>query len=171
MEIPMTYRWILAVPLLLAALAATPAWAHGEKHGKNSGKPAALNPEEKNFGKQGYPGKITRTVNVDMSDRMRFTPDSLNVRQGDTIRFIVKNSGKVMHEFVLGTLPELKEHAELMKKHPNMEHDEPYMAHVSPGKTETIVWQFTKAGAFHFGCLLPGHFEAGMVGKINVTAR
>jgi len=76
-----------------------------------------------------------------------------------------------MHEFVLGTLPELREHAELMKKFPNMEHDEPYMAHVPPGKTETIVWQFSKDGEFHFGCLLPGHFEAGMVGKINVTRR
>ena len=76
-----------------------------------------------------------------------------------------------MHEFVLGTIAELKEHAELMKKFPKMEHDEPYMAHVSPGKTETIVWQFSKAGEFHFGCLLPGHFEAGMVGKINVTRR
>jgi uncharacterized cupredoxin-like copper-binding protein len=49
-----------------------------------------------------------------------------------------------------------------------MEHDEPYMAHVAPGKTDTIVWQFTRAGEFHFGCLVPGHFEAGMVGTITV---
>jgi uncharacterized cupredoxin-like copper-binding protein len=167
----MPHHTPLTITLLLTALAAAPVWAHGEAHGKKSGKPAVLNPEEKAFGKQGDPKKTVRTVNVDMSDRMRFNPASLTVKQGETVRFIVKNSGKVMHEFVLGTLPELKEHAELMKKHPGMEHDEPYMAHVSPGKSETIVWQFTKAGEFHFGCLLPGHFEAGMVGKINVTAR
>jgi uncharacterized cupredoxin-like copper-binding protein len=165
----MTYRTSLAITLMLA-LSAAPAWAH-EAHGKKSGKPAALNPEEKAFGKQGDPKRIDRTIKVDMSDRMRFTPATLTVKQGDTIRFIVKNSGKVMHEFVLGNMAELKEHAELMKKFPNMEHDEPYMAHVPPGKTETVIWQFTKAGEFHFGCLLPGHFEAGMVGKVNVTQR
>ena len=148
-----------------------PASAHSDTHGKKNAGPATISNEEKNFGRQGDPKKITRSVNVDLSDQMRFNPATLTVRQGDTVRFVVKNSGKVMHEFVLGTLTELKEHAELMKKHPNMEHDEPYMAHVSPGKTETIVWQFSKAGEFHFGCLLPGHFEAGMVGKINVTAR
>jgi len=167
----MNHRSPLAISLMLAALSAAPAWAHGEAHGKKSGKPAALNPEEKAFGKQGDPKRIDRTVHVDMSDKMRFTPAALTVKQGETIRFIVKNSGKVMHEFVLGTIAELKEHAELMKKFPDMEHDEPYMAHVSPGKTETIVWQFTRAGEFHFGCLLPGHFEAGMVGKVNVTRR
>jgi uncharacterized cupredoxin-like copper-binding protein len=167
----MRYRNPLTLTLLVAALSATPAWAHGEAHGKKSGKPAALNPEEKVFGKQGDPKRIDRTIHVDMNDRMRFTPATVSVKQGETIRFIVKNSGKVMHEFVLGTIAELKEHAELMKKFPDMEHDEPYMAHVPPGKTETIVWHFTKAGEFHFGCLLPGHFEAGMVGKVNVTRR
>jgi uncharacterized cupredoxin-like copper-binding protein len=167
----MRYRSPLTITLLVAALSITPAWAHSEAHGKKSGKPPTLNPEEKTFGKQGDPKRIDRTIKVDMSDRMRFTPASIDIRQGETIRFIVKNSGKVMHEFVLGTIAELKEHAELMKKFPNMEHDEPYMAHVPPGKTETIVWQFTKAGEFHFGCLLPGHFEAGMVGKVNVTRR
>lgn len=167
----MTYRTPLTLSLLIAALATSPAWAHGEAHGRKSGKPAAINPEEKAFGKQGDPKRIDRTIHVDMNDKMRFTPSALTVKQGETIRFIVKNSGKVMHEFVLGNMAELKEHAELMKKFPNMEHDEPYMAHVSPGKTETIVWQFTRAGEFHFGCLLPGHFEAGMVGKVNVTRR
>jgi uncharacterized cupredoxin-like copper-binding protein len=83
----------------------------------------------------------------------------------------VKNSGQIMHEMVLGTLDELKKHAETMRKHPGMEHDEPYMAHVPPGKTETMTWQFTKAGVFYYGCLIPGHFEAGMMGKVTVKAR
>jgi uncharacterized cupredoxin-like copper-binding protein len=146
------------------------AWAHGDA----SHKPRADRPistEEKPFGREGDPKRATRTIKVDMDDRMRFTPASITVQQGDTVRFIVKNSGKVMHEFVLGTMQELKEHAELMKKFPDMEHDEPYMAHVAPGKTQTIVWQFTKAGEFYFGCLLPGHFEAGMIGSIRVATR
>jgi uncharacterized cupredoxin-like copper-binding protein len=81
----------------------------------------------------------------------------------------VSNSGKLMHEMVIGTMKELREHAELMRKFPGMEHDEPYMAHVAPGQDETIVWQFTKAGEFHYACLIPGHLEAGMIGKVEVT--
>ncbi|RPJ47094.1 MAG: plastocyanin [Betaproteobacteria bacterium] len=165
------HKSLFTAACIAAALATAPAWAHSDSHGKKTTKPAAQNSEEKAFGKAGDPKKVTRTIAVDMSDQMRFTPAALTIKPGETVKFVVKNSGKVMHEFVLGTLPELKEHAELMKKFPNMEHDEPYMAHVSPGKTETIVWQFSKGGEFHFGCLLPGHFEAGMVGKINVTQR
>ena len=162
---------LLTAACITATLAAAPVWAHGDPHAPKSAKPGTISSEEKSFGKAGDPKKVVRTINVDMSDKMRFTPAALTIKQGETVKFVVKNSGKTMHEFVLGTLPELKEHAEQMKKFPNMEHDEPYMAHVPPGKTETIVWQFSKGGEFHFGCLLPGHFEAGMVGKINVTQR
>ena len=152
--------------VLIAAFAAS-ALAHGEKpHAKKEAR--AVSTEEKSFGREGDPKKVSRTINVDMSDRMRFKPAELTIRQGDTVRFRVRNSGKVMHEMVLGTMEELKAHAEVMRKHPGMEHDEPYMAHVAPGKTETMVWQFTKAGEFHFGCLVPGHFEAGMIGKVVV---
>jgi uncharacterized cupredoxin-like copper-binding protein len=122
------------------------------------------------FGRAGDAKKATRTVEVDMSDRMRFAPAQLTVRQGETVRFRVRNSGKVMHEMVLGTMDELKKHAEMMRKHPGMEHDEPYMVHVAPGKIQTMAWQFTRAGEFHYGCLVPGHFEAGMVGKLKVVA-
>jgi len=138
-------------------------------HGDAPRKAAAAQPMiETGFGRTGDSRKAVRTVRVEMSDRMRFSPDTLEAKQGDTVRFVVRNSGKTMHEMVLGTMKELKDHAELMKKHPGMEHDEPYMAHVGPGKTAEIVWQFTKAGEFYFGCLIPGHFEAGMVGKIIV---
>jgi uncharacterized cupredoxin-like copper-binding protein len=99
---------------------------------------------------------------------MRFSPETLEIRRGDIVRFEAKNGGKIMHEMVIGTMDELKKHAELMRKHPGMEHDEPYMAHVAPGKIENMVWQFTKAGEFYYACLIPGHFEAGMIGKIVV---
>jgi len=155
---------------LLAALAAfaPPALSHGdEKHPKKASR--AISTEEKSFGREGDPKKVSRTIGVDMSDQMRFTPAELSIKQGETVRFRVKNSGKAMHEMVLGTMEELKAHAEMMRKHPGMEHDEPYMAHVGPGKTESMVWQFTKAGDFYYGCLVPGHFEAGMLGKVKVA--
>ena len=155
--------------VLLAAFAGVSAHAlaHGEAQQKK--KPRAISTEEKAFGREGDPRKVVRTIDVDMSDKMRFTPAQLTIKQGETVRFRVKNSGQIMHEMVLGSMQELKEHAEVMKKHPGMEHDEPYMAHVAAGKAETMVWQFTKPGEFFYGCLVPGHFEAGMVGKIIVT--
>jgi uncharacterized cupredoxin-like copper-binding protein len=156
--------------LVLAALALAiggSALAHGEKaHAPKEKK--AISTDEKPFGREGDPRKVTRNIKVDMNDKMRFSPQALEIRRGEVVRFQVKNSGKVMHEMVLGTMQELKEHAELMRKHPGMEHDEPYMAHVAPGKAERIVWHFTKAGEFYYGCLMPGHFEAGMIGRIVV---
>jgi uncharacterized cupredoxin-like copper-binding protein len=157
-------------PAVLAALVslAAPAGAHGPNaHGGGPNLSAVTTA----FGQTGDPKKVTRTVRVDMADTMRFTPAALTVRQGDTVRFVIGNSGKVMHEMVIGTDKELAEHAELMKKHPGMEHEEPYMAHVAPGKRGEIVWQFTQPGDFKFACLLPGHFEAGMVGAIKVLPR
>ena len=149
------------------AFVPAPAFAHGDaKHEKKAAK--TISTEEREFGREGDPAKASRTVRIDMSDKMRFTPASLAIKQGETVKFIVRNSGKTMHEMVIGTAKELKDHAEMMKKHPTMEHDEPYMAHVPPGKTEIIIWQFTKAGEFNFGCLIPGHFEAGMVGRLTV---
>jgi uncharacterized cupredoxin-like copper-binding protein len=99
---------------------------------------------------------------------MHFTPGDLVLKKGDTVKFVVRNDGKIMHEMVIGTMKELKEHAELMRKFPNMEHDEPYMAHVAPGKHDELVWQFTRAGEFFYACLIPGHLEAGMIAKITV---
>jgi len=99
---------------------------------------------------------------------MRYTPASIKVKRGETIRFRVKNAGQIKHEMVLGSLAELKEHAKTMTKFPEMEHDDPNAISVEPGKTDEMVWRFTKAGKFDFACLVPGHFEAGMQGKIAV---
>lgn len=155
---------------IVAAFAAPAALAHGNEDHKKPAAKKAISKDEHPWGREGDPSKAKRTVTIAMSDAMRFTPDKLEVKVGDTVKFVVANKGQVMHEMVIGTEKELKAHAELMKKHPGMEHDEPYMAHVSPGKQESITWQFTKPGEFMFGCLIPGHFEAGMVGRIKVTS-
>jgi uncharacterized cupredoxin-like copper-binding protein len=124
---------------------------------------------EKPFGQRGDPKKVSRTIDLDMSDAMRFAPAQLAVKRGETVRFRLKNSGKVLHEMVLGTMQELKEHAEVMQQRPEMHHAAANMVHVRPGKTGALVWQFTTAGEFHYACLVPGHFEAGMRGRIQVA--
>ena len=124
---------------------------------------------EQAFGREGDPRKVKRVIRVDMSDTMRFFPSQIRVKRGETVRFAVRNSGQTPHEMVLGTMDELKKHAEHMRmQHAEMAHDEPYIAHVEPGETGRIVWQFTRAGEFYYGCLVPGHFEAGMIGTIVV---
>jgi uncharacterized cupredoxin-like copper-binding protein len=138
--------------------------AHGSGHG-HSGQAA----EQTAWGIAGDAKQVTRTIRVEMNDKMRFSPDTITVKVGETIRFEVRNAGKVLHEMVIGTRKELDAHAEMMKKHPNMEHDEAYMAHVDAGKKGNIVWLFNREGDFEFACLIPGHYEAGMRGKIKVT--
>ena len=156
--------------LLVAALATSGlALAHTDKpHDKNAG---LVKKEQKDWGIAGNAKAGMRTVEFRMTDNMRFTPDKIEVKQGETVKLIIKNSGAVMHEFVLGTKKELEEHAALMVKFPNMEHDEPYMAHVPAGKTAEIIWTFNRPGDFDFACLIAGHYQAGMVGKITVSAK
>jgi uncharacterized cupredoxin-like copper-binding protein len=165
-KLPM--NWIKTL-LLAAAVAATSiAMAHGDAHGTST---APVKKEQKDWGIAGDAKAVRRTIELRMSDTMRFTPDRIEVRQGDTVRIVLKNDGKMLHEFVIGTKKELEEHAALMVKFPTMEHSEPYMAHVPVGKTGEIVWMFNRAGEFDFACLISGHYQAGMVGKIKVAAK
>lgn len=154
--------------LAITALLVSPAWGHSTaEHGKPK---AAAVKEQKPWGIAGDAKQAKRSIELRMSDDMRFTPNRIQVRQGETVRLVVVNTGKVLHELVIGSAEELKAHAEMMKKFPNMEHDEPYMAHVDPGKRGEIIWTFNRPGEFEFACLIAGHFEAGMVGKIVVTS-
>ena len=159
-------KYFIQLAFVLIALSTGSAFAHGDKdHHDKAGKSGD---HAGSFGMPGDAAKVTRTVNVGMDDGMRFTPSSIAVKRGETIRFVVKNNGKLKHEMVLGSIKELKEHATLMLKFPEMEHAEPNQVSVEPGKTGEMIWKFTKAGKFDFACLQPGHFEAGMVGKISV---
>lgn len=145
------------------------AFAHGdEKHQATPRAFDARKVEATPFGQEGDPKKVARTIRVDMSDAMRFSPADITVKRGETVKIVAANKGQVLHEIVIGTPNELREHAEQMRKFPEMEHSEAYIAHVKPGTSGEIVWQFTQTGAFQFACLIPGHFEAGMVGKVTV---
>jgi len=159
------------IALLAAALMGVSqgAVAHeGEDHSKKKAGP--VKKEQKAWGIAGDAGAAERAVELVMTDSMRFTPDKIEVRQGETVKFVVKNGGKMMHEMVIGNKKELDEHAALMMKFPAMEHDEPYMTHVAPGEVGELVWTFNRSGDFDFACLIAGHYQAGMVGKIKVLA-
>lgn len=154
---------------LMIAGASNLAWAHGDA--SHAAKDMPVKMEQKPWGVAGNSKMVTRTISVSMTDVMRFSPEKIDVKQGDTLKFVLKNNGKVMHEFVIGTKKDLDEHAALMVEFPNMEHDEPYMSHIAPGKTGTIMWTFNKAGNFDFACLIAGHYQAGMIGKITVASK
>jgi len=151
----------LALMALLAMSGAT--FANGNHPGGH-----AHTDEESAIGKPGLTTKAGRTITVEMGDNMRFTPSDIQVKKGETIRIVVRNTGQVKHELSLGTQQELLEHLELMKKFPDMEHDEPNKVTVAPGKQGEILWQFTKSGTVNFACLMPGHYEAGMKGTVQV---
>jgi uncharacterized cupredoxin-like copper-binding protein len=158
---------LLLAALMTAAFTTLPAHAHDDK--KHAPAPVVF--EQTAWGIAGKPADARRTVTIDMTDAMRFMPDKITVEEGETVRFVVRNRGRMLHEMVIGTPEELAKHAAMMVKFPNMEHDEPYLVHVDPGKTGEIVWTFNRAGQFEFACLIPGHFEAGMRGTLTVTPK
>ena len=150
---------LIAIPTIFLAMSAMASGNHAGGHGE-----AAI-------GKPGVASRVTRTVVVDMTDDMRFHSSLITVKQGETIRFVARNNGKVKHEMVLGTEKDLKDHYKVMKKNPEMEHADANMVTVAPGKSGEIIWQFTKTGKVDFACLQPGHFDAGMKGLVKVAAK
>jgi uncharacterized cupredoxin-like copper-binding protein len=147
----------IAAALLLVAASLPPATAHDDKHFA--------------AGEPGNPKKPARIVAVTMKEddgKMLFIPDRVAVKKGEQIRFIIRNNGALKHEFTLASVADNKKHAELMRKYPDMEHDDPNAKSVDPGKTAEILWRFSKGGTFEFACLIPGHREAGMHGTVTV---
>ncbi|MBK1782569.1 cupredoxin family protein [Advenella sp. WQ 585] len=120
-------------------------------------------------GQPGDPAQVTRTIEIDMLDTMRFTPGEISVNAGETVRFIVKNAGKLPHEMVIGSLEDLKAHAVEMRHNPSMMHDEPNAITLEAGQSGSLVWKFDQSGTVDFACTIPGHMEGGMVGKMLVN--
>lgn len=150
----------LAALISTGAALAAPGGAPGHSHGDAAA-----------YGKPGDPKKPARIISVVMAEKdgkMAFIPDRIEIRRGEQVKFALRNNGELDHELVLATLEENLKHAIEMQKNPDMEHDDPNAKRLAPKKTGEIVWQFTKAGEFDFSCLIPGHREAGMTGKIIV---
>ena len=167
-------KQVLAATVVTALIAlGGSALAHGPNHhGSSAAKPGSsiAPPEQQAWGIAASPDPRARRIDIRMGDDMRFIPNHIDIKLGETVRLVVHNDGKVLHELVLGTRAELDKHAALMLKHPNMAHDDPWMAHVDPGKSGDIYWTFNRAGHFEFACLIPGHFQAGMRGTLRVSA-
>ena len=143
-----------------AAFSAVAFAQHDHSHGDKARDHA--DHQETAFGRAADPTKARRTIMVEMRDSNEFAPSEITVRQGEIVRFVAVNAGIEMHEMVLGTMQDLKDHAAMMKERRDMHHDEPHMAHVAPGNSGVIAWEFTKPGEFYFGCLVDDHFERGI---------
>jgi len=141
---------------LALATALMPAQAHDHDHH-----------EAYAAGEPGDPAKPSRTIEIEMSE-MTYEPIRIEVKQGEQIRFVLRNVGTEDHEFLLATTEENLKHAAVMKKHPHMQHDEPNGVRLAPKKTAEIVWRFTKPGTFEYSCLIPNHREYGMTGHVTV---
>ena len=152
-------KWTILAAVTVAALFAAP--------------PAVADPGHAHFsaGAPGNSKRPARVVEVTMREadgKMEFVPARVEVKRGEQIRFKLKNAGLLDHEFVVASTEDNIKHAEAMKKNPEMEHDDPNSKRLAPEKSGEIVWRFTKAGQFEYGCLIPGHREAGMTGVIVV---
>jgi uncharacterized cupredoxin-like copper-binding protein len=150
----------LGIAILLLAHAGTALADQGHAHGG----PVA-------FGSPGKMAEVARTVEVIASDNMRFTPGSFLIKQGETIRFVVKNAGKTAHEFSIGDRSAHRAHGAMMKSMAGMQHaDSETTVLLEPGETKTLVWKFDKrpTSALEFACNLPGHYEAGMKAQVEL---
>ena len=122
-------------------------------------------------GEPGDPKKPFRTVQVTMHEgdgTMEYSPKTLEVKRGEQVKFLITNGGALPHEFILANEKDNLKHGALMQKFPDMQHDDPNGKSVEPNAKSEILWRFSKLGTFEYACLIPGHREAGMIGKVTV---
>jgi uncharacterized cupredoxin-like copper-binding protein len=124
-------------------------------------------------GEPGNPKRpVARTVEVTMREtddaKMLFVPDRVMVKRGEQVKFVIRNAGKVEHEFMLDSVANNAKHKVQMEKNPDMEHDDPNGRRLGLNESAEILWRFTKPGNFEFACLIPGHYESGMKGIVVV---
>lgn len=158
-----------SLSVLMLSLLPALAIAAGEHGGHQGHDMAATQQNMHGVGHPGTAAEVNRTIEVVMSDNMRFSPEKIEVKAGETVRFFVKNKGKLAHELVIGNLASLQKHADMMRQMPNMQHAEPNMISLQPGQMGGLIWTFAQGGTVDFACLLPGHMEAGMKGEVRVN--
>ncbi len=152
------------IALVSTVLLSVSAWA-------GAGPAGHSHDETFSAGEPGNPKKRARTVQITMGEtdgKMMFVPNKVAVKKGKQIKFLLRNNGELDHEFVFATTQENLEHAEMMKKNPEMRHTDPNARRVAPKQTSELFWKFTKKCTFEFACLIPGHRDAGMFGAVDV---
>lgn len=148
------------------AAGSSPSEMGGMDHGTGS---RSSGDAEYAFGQPGEPGEATRTVRIAQTDLLRFEPSQVDVKVGDTVRFVITNLGRVPHEFVLGDEEYQEQHAtEMAGTDGSLPPDAPNAVALEPNESAEIVWTFTDPGTLLFGCHVAGHYDAGMVGQITV---
>ncbi len=176
MYFPMYPKHLIAATLsLVLSTGAFAAGKHGGGHGAAIGEP-------------GKPSEATRIIEIVMTENS-FSPESISVRKGQTIRFVVKNRGEFVHEFNIGTPAMHAAHQKEMAKmfelgmlevdkinHDKMKmamgsghgmaHDDPNSVLLEPGEAGEIVWKFNRQAKLEFACNLPGHYQSGMKGEV-----
>lgn len=165
----MKFLHITALAMLLAGSMTGSVLAGAGAPGHHHAAPG----EDTAFGKPGNPKLPARVVKITMAEgdgSMSFSPSVVEVKKGERVRFVIQNHGELDHEFMLATLDMNLAHAKEMEKNPEMEHDDPNAKRVKSRQSSEIVWVFSKDGEFDFSCLIPGHREAGMHGKIIVKS-
>lgn len=175
----------IAIASATITLGATQVWSsgsHGDGHGEG-------NASKTDIGMPGKAADATRTIQIKMLDNF-YEPESISVKEGETVRFVIKNAGEFVHEFNIGTatmhaghqkeMMSMVEHGileadkinhDMMKMDmgggKTMEHNDPNSVLLEPGKSGEVVWTFAKAGKTEFACNVPGHYDAGMMGHIK----
>ncbi len=124
---------------------------------------------EFDIGRPGDLEKVSRIIKLTQVDNM-FLPAEVEVNEGETIQFVVKNRGNHKHEMVMGSMAELKKIAKMRRMYPDKEHSETQLLQLEPGEQKELIWQFTSVGVINFACPLPGHFKK-MRGKIIVEKK
>lgn len=180
---------IIATVLLLSVAPAFAGGGHSCGHGHGNGggqsgghghdnKPShtqggSSDHEQIAIGMPGTADAVSKTIAITMLEKddgsMAFEPASISASKGQTIRLVFTNAGNTDHEFVMDTSESILEHKVVMEKWPEMEHAEPNSLRLKSGGNGEIIWNFSQAGEFQFACLIPGHYEAGMHGKLSVT--
>lgn len=163
-------RKTLVITALMAGALAAPAGATGYHRGTHDGP--VLHADSMPIGYPGEPVLIDRTIRVSMLDAsdhaMAFDLETIDIVKDETIRFVLINEGSEPHDFVMASFEEIAEHRARMQGLVDMAHEAGYAARVAPGSSETLIWTFANEGTFEFACLIPGHYEAGMRGRLTV---
>lgn len=173
MQVSTTLNLVVLGIFAIAAALAPPARAEASGDGHSDAHKSAMTAmhrEDNEVFPFGHPGdvhQVDRIIAVKATE-FSFIPSTMTVKAGETVRFQVTNTGTVEHEFVLGTKREQIAHDKEMAEHPNMKMDDPNGVALPVGKTRSLVWKFTKPMTIQYACHMPGHYAAGMYGKLII---
>ena len=180
-------KWVATMTVTaFLIMTSVPVFAGGT-HGTTGGTHGVV----QGTGTAGKAKDVTRTIEITMNDNY-YEPEVINVKEDETVRFVIKNTGLLVHEFNLGTqamhtahqqemlmmvqhgalLPDrIDQHKMLMDMGNGnvMKHDDPNSILLEPGISGEVIWKFAKTNEIEFACNVPGHYQAGMVGEIKVN--